>query len=1080
MKNKLYSLPEAQKEAENLKQKVESGAASNYEEASNLLKKENDEQSSAKEGMMYHLRNGSIDAAIKIKDAFHLSEEFLQSPEVQSAAKKRMIDRLTDGYIDDAIKIKDTFHLSEEVVQPAAKEGMIDQIWDGYIDDAIKIKDAFNLSEEVFQPAAKEWMMYQLRYGFIDDAIKIKDAFHLSEEFLQSPEVQFAAKKRMIDHLRDGSIDDAIKIKDTFHLSGEVVQSVAKEGMIDHLRNGSIDNAIKIKDTFHLSEEVVQSAAKEKMIDRLWDGYIDAAIKIKDAFHLELNEEVEEIARIALVFSTSVSDFSELVITDPRQYTEDDLAKMWLHAKEFPTWGDDQIISSSFEAGVAVFGYRGMLEYIKRENLSLHDALHAFENILELYQSSHLGASEFYEHVLRQVCMDDREYAEGSAHHHLNAIAQSANTNIAETITKAQAYKNIERLHDLVETFCTPETVFASWANLKRYSDLEQLLGKTEALDQLQELKAQGNEALYAYVETLAFHPDSKVNMGAVMQFWQDPESFLSADASHTPQEVHNNKKPSNYICMPNLDLTATELRDALVEGDMDGLSAFMPLEIRYTIASEDARVEPLLDVVARALGSRKKNITGAARNPRKLFSELSVVLKSHGLSVADYLQGESLPDNSSLSQAIEGVLYDPGFGMERPLVKTREFVARISPKSDPEGAIAGDDTVNCMPFGDGKNTVYTFNPNTAQFVLRIVKSDGKERTIAQSVLTKDVDVKTPIPKVIEQLQQGGAHLESVLPEAVLSASPTYIACDNVEVSPNYAGKYYQRIIEAIFRDFFKEYIHRYGAAQGLDSEKVFIGQGYTDALSQLPAAPNTFAPQAPVSYSDKTGEKVYVLALESEKESGFIQEKHVQTISIKKKEPSFPLTAKGLAYLTFEDTLKVAYLEGKAYADNESLMQFLFNMENGLIAKDINNAAKDRPNMSLKYSDEHGKVRGYILAWEGHLSDEDMSDGGGEFFGKPCLYISDLATDRETRMAGGRLIGGFAQLYKQNYLDKGNPIPIFAQAREATSYQIVKKQLDAISKDIGFNFELIELPTHKAGKDVMHPIIIRPTKEVM
>ncbi len=66
-------------------------------------------------------------------------------------------------------------------------------------------------------------------------------------------------------------------------------------------------------------------------------------------------------------------------------------------------------------------------------------------------------------------------------------------------------------------------------------------------------------------------------------------------------------------------------------------------------------------------------------------------------------------------------------------------------------------------------------------------------------------------------------------------------------------------------------------------------------------------------------------------------------------------------------------------------------------------------------------------------------------------------------------------ELYKQNYLDKGNLIPIFAHAREETSYQIIKNQLEKLGERIGVSFELIELPTYSKQNDVMHPIIIYP-----
>lgn len=756
-------------------------------------------------------------------------------------------------------------------------------------------------------------------------------------------------------------------------------------------------------------------------------------------------------------------------------------------SESVPEWKDEQSILNPFINGAEIFGYKQMFDYMNIRLidpqthqptsalvLTRHDALHAFGDVIALYESSELEANEFYNNVLQQVTMDGSEYSEGTAHHHLNSIAQTANPNIGEIICKAQEYSNIERLQELAATFDSPQVVFSSWANLKRYSELEQLLGRTEIIEELKELKLEGKDALYHYVETLAFHPDSKVNMEAVIQFWRNPEYFLAADASHTPYEVQNRKKPSNYINMPNLDLTALELRDALVEGDLDAIQTFSPLEIKYKIPVESYEPRPFIQVVSEALGSRKEGVQGAARNPGKLFSELNALLKEHGTNVVSYLGGEQIPNTVDFTQ-LEKIVYNQDFGMERPQIQTREFVARISRKSDPEGAIAGDDTVNCMPFGDGKNTVYTFNPNTAQFVIRVIKGDGKERTIAQSVLTKDMDIKTHVPDVISKLDQVGSHLEAVLPEDILRNAPTYIAADNVEVSPNFSDQRHQEIIAAIMRDYFREYMSRYSEEQGLEPTKVPIGQGYTDALSELPTAPNTYAPQAPVSYSDKTGEKVYMLDLSSEDESNIILDKAVTAPEMTQNvQPNLP-DITGIDYLTFEDALRVGYLEGKAYADNKSLMQFLFNMENALIAKDINNSAKNRPNMSLKYTDSEGKMSGYFLSWEGRLTDEYVQYNASEYYDQPCVYMMDLATDLENRMAGGRLIRAFTELYKQNYLDKDNPIPIFAQARETTSFRIIQRQLERLGREAGTEFELIELPTYDEGEDTMHPVIIQP-----
>jgi hypothetical protein len=50
-------------------------------------------------------------------------------------------------------------------------------------------------------------------------------------------------------------------------------------------------------------------------------------------------------------------------------------------------------------------------------------------------------------------------------------------------------------------------------------------------------------------------------------------------------------------------------------------------------------------------------------------------------------------------------------------------------------------------------------------------------------------------------------------------------------------------------------------------------------------------------------------------------------------------------------------------------------------------------------------------------------------------------------------------------------------QAREQTSFRIIKRQLDKIGKGLGIEFELVELPTYTEGEDTMHPIIIKPNK---
>ena len=724
------------------------------------------------------------------------------------------------------------------------------------------------------------------------------------------------------------------------------------------------------------------------------------------------------------------------------QATEDECREVFQRVREAGPDLVDETMADNFERAADLFGYKNMFRYKEREGLSFHDATYELNRVCDLCELSGLSPRAFYANILDQVRKDTQEYEEGTAHHSLNAIVTSINTDIPGVIEEAKKHSDIERLQELAETLKGPEDVFASWSNLKRYRDLSQLLDREEILGELKELKKEGKEDLYRYIGTLAFHPDSKVNMQAVLKFWRNPEDFLDAHDVHTPDEVQDRKKPSNYIHIPNLDLTAENLRDALVEGVLDRITTFPPMEIRYSIP-------PTRDALSQALGSPSKGVKGTAKKPGKLFSEVNKLLKQHKtyqksrVNVNKYLDGDDIPKD--LEQQVEELTYHEEFGIQK---KTQEYVARITNKSDPEGALAGDDTANCMPYGSGKNTVYTFNPNTAQFIIRRVKKDGTERTVAQSVLTKDSDVRKAVPDIINELQSE-KKMDDVLPEDVLAKQEPYLACDNIEVAPTYTGEEYEDVYRHIYHDFFKKYTQK---EKGFRTDKIVIGTSYADALTNLQKEKNTYVPQAPVGYSDKVGEEVYILPLGTE---------HTET---EKKET-------GISPLTFEDSLKVAYLESKAYRDNETLIESLFALENALIAKDINNEMKNRPNLSTKYADSAGRMRGYLLAYEGTITDGHNHD----YEDKPCIYISDLASDRENTLTGGRLIKEFARQYKEHYLDKNNPLPIYAQARETTSYRIIKKQIDNLAKQTGTEFELIELPTYEQGGDTMHPVVIQP-----
>jgi hypothetical protein len=260
----------------------------------------------------------------------------------------------------------------------------------------------------------------------------------------------------------------------------------------------------------------------------------------------------------------------------------------------------------------------------------------------------------------------------------------------------------------------------------------------------------------------------------------------------------------------------------------------------------------------------------------------------------------------------------------------------------------------------------------------------------------------------------------------------------------------------------------------------VVIGLGYSDAMDTLPKEPNTFVPQAPVGYTDKSHAEVYSLSLTAPQKVS-LRVLNVQDNSVDNRVQPQASIKHGVTPLTFEDTLPLAYIEGKVFEDSPTLRQGLHNMENALIAKDINNADKNRVNLSLKYADPDGKMKGYLLAYEGRQTFRDKFEGSSQ----PIIYIGDLTSDGRTapdgkhvlNFIGGKLVLEFAKLYKENYLDKGEMIPIFTNARDETSYKLLMSKIKALGDKFGYRFEVKEIGTHQADSSTMHDVLIIPHK---
>lgn len=718
------------------------------------------------------------------------------------------------------------------------------------------------------------------------------------------------------------------------------------------------------------------------------------------------------------------------------------------------------------DKGIEVFGAKTMMNYIGTiENF--HIAVHQFEQILTLFKKSGLSETEFAGNILMQAAKSQAEYSAGNAMAELNAIAIAMNEiDFERILVKIRNLSGIAELEGFKDKFTQITDIFTSFPNLIQFYSRMEYLNNEEFLDLLDKLEKNGQSELASYVRVLMWHRDSKVSSNAIKLFLSDEyiEGFFAARSSHTPTEAHDRKKPSNYFHIPNLDLTPVELRNSLVEGIYDELQVFPHMQARLTYRKVGDR--PLRERLIEGLGKRSEKIPGNAKNPGKLFSEANKLFKSSGLKIGDYLSGDASTVTPELSNAIEALLYSEDFGLD---AETVTYVVQIGRKSDPLVALAGNDTASCMPFGDGKNTLYTFNPNCAQLIVQTERPDGEKRTLAQSVITKDIDTGVTIP-ILTGLLETEEHLRGAIPKQVTLLAKRFLACDNVEINPSVKDT--ESITKAI-QDFLTLYLE--DKDDTIDHNKVIVGMGYTRGLQGLEVIENTFLPQAPVAYSDKYGAEVYKIPIDKAQSPNLLKAEVVGKSEATKVSIPEYLSTRNLDLLTFQDTLPVGYLEGKAYEDAPELLEYLFNMENALIAKDVNNKAKGRPNMSLKYTTGEGAVSGYILAYEGVIDDDKLPD----LEGTNCIFISDLATDLETELAGGRLIQGFVNRYSAEYLQKGNLTPIFLQAREQTSYRIITRQLARIGRNLGVNFEIEEFEPEKRGKDTMYPMLIRPRRIV-
>jgi len=782
--------------------------------------------------------------------------------------------------------------------------------------------------------------------------------------------------------------------------------------------------------------------------------------------------------------------FAQAKLENVHGSIKDDLyyKEIWLAVREHPEWLS---LQAEFELGAQHFGYREMLHFTSACDVSRHDTVTGIKKVRDMFEllRAHetVSRKDFVRNILFQVAKDTQSYESGSSYNELYAIADSLSETPEELLEKIKhmhSLQNETALLEKIQAF-TGGNALSSWNNLKSYAALYFLVTrKTEALTRIFDLERRGLQKHANYFREIAFHPHSKVNLKKLVIMFEKPRRFLALkdDNAHTEllRVSHDSKKPSNYISIPYLRLTAKRLVSALVTGKLDKLQVFP--SVSYLYEFRDPEEHYFSDLEALPLESLARlcindSWTGLLKKTAKnVFPEIQAIVNENrnvetkARGVQNTLNQISELDSDQTKRIreilISAVRRVCSFEEYPPLYKVT-----VHRKSDPKAVVAGNDTACCMPFGSGKNTVYMFNLMCAQFTIQLCErtSDGKSlegRTVSQSILTLNLDAQRPAPQLFQEFHEAQGDLSKVVDESRLASDERYVACDSIEVNDNFVskpGKIAQ--LKMLYEDFFSRYLQAlpdtFSDGARLIRDRVLVGFHFAGPFGdQLTGVKNSYVPVAPMGWIDNMGNDCRIISPKRHAQLS-AQELHSDI-------PHLPIMAhRGrVTELTYLDSLHVGYIEGRIYGENPETTEHLAAMQNALMAKDIASG----PPLSVKYVSERGGMRGYLLAYEGEIGAKQATNLSryGLQKGARIIYVSDLASLDPNSLSGRKMLLEFLDRVKAYYQqsEQGLP-PILMEARESTSRRLLEpKHLDRLAGRLGVKWQRKELGFEQRGKD--------------
>ncbi len=912
-----------------------------------------------------------------------------------------------------------------------------------------QLHDQLHLTHKEKEVIFRDAIIEKVRYG---DAQSLQDTlqyFAIPKDILEAPEVINAAKEGVLKCLTGGYAKSAFQLFQLFSKNKSLLRQDptlrdAARKFLDHefTQLSAFENIKDILACFDVtaSPRTVGAIYFDKTVPR---AIREARETYPNHSHDSLHAIRPEFQRARITHALSPDEYARLVLRDPNLATAKnprEAAFDMLHDDIANADGENVHIAHAMQEFATIFGKETTMRFANRPDLSRHNIFLSASHLQEfaIGQGFDLEQDEqrtefrkLFSAVLEQVARDDAEYEEGTAHDQFNRVLSTIQYHSIESILTRVADLNIpgltKRIAHLQDGRFNPMT---SWKGLKEVYALLRLTQKGELISALQASSAP--ESVNTYASALMEHPN--VSLEALQFFLTDPYRFLESDAKYVDNALQRTLSPARMLDVERLGLQAQDVRDALADGVMDRLQTLPPYEITYFLNKNGDNLqtdEYLQQGFAKAIGRQREGIRGTAQQPKTVFAGLLRWAGIRGISKDDcllWLRGEKdfdLKDSDRTDLA--AILHAQGQGIPKP--DGHHIRVRIGKKSDPSMIVAGNDTASCMPFGDGKTNVYTWNPLCAQLIVERETSEGEWRTMAQSVVMLDVDVSKPATDIITAMRNG-QRITDLLPGKI-SAHPKMM-CDNIEPAPNDIAAGRAGIIESAYTHFLHAYLIEHAAMIGVDASEVIIGKESYETKRPdwiFPQKPNTYLPLAPISYTDSAGPTVY----------------HINT-GIEQS----PTRRTGISPVSAADILPMALLEGKGFADNPNLVLGLYDRQHKIVGASISRERHGDPNLSFMSRDDQGTPVGYILAYVDRTTDV------------PEVFIDDMAVDRSRNILAARhaanILNTFLEAYANHYQHSSQEFPaIYAQMRENTSYKLLMRQVQTLSQKHNLHVEISE-----------------------